>query len=64
MASKTFDNGTICASEQSIICEECNHDQVVAELKAQGGYFMTKEETKKVCGLLFKNGHSMDAPRR
>lgn len=61
MASKTFDNGTICASEQSIICEECNHDQVVAELKAQGGYFMTKEETKKVCGLLFKNGHSMNA---
>jgi len=61
MASKTFDNGTICASEQSIICEECNHDQVVAELKAQGGYFMTKEETEKVCSLLFKNGHSMNA---
>ena len=61
IASKTFDNGTICASEQSIICEECNHDQVVAELKAQGGYFMTKEETEKVCSLLFKNGHSMNA---
>ena len=24
MASKTFDNGTICASEQSVICETCN----------------------------------------
>lgn len=33
IASKTFDNGTICASEQSIICEECNHDLVVAEFK-------------------------------
>ncbi len=61
MASKTFDNGTICASEQSIICEECNHDVVVAEFKKQGGYFMTAEETAKVCRLLFKNGHSMNA---
>ena len=48
MASKTFDNGTICASEQSIICEECNHDLVVAELRRQGGYFMSEEETNKV----------------
>ncbi|GAA0076533.1 acetaldehyde dehydrogenase (acetylating) [Clostridium sp. CTA-5] len=61
IASKTFDNGTICASEQSIICEECNHDTVVEELKKQGGYFMTTEETDKVCRLLFKNGHSMNA---
>ncbi len=61
MASKTFDYGTICASEQSIIVEECNHDQVVAELKKQGGYFMTVEETAKVCALLFKNGHTMSA---
>ena len=61
MASKTFDNGTICASEQSIIVEECNHYVVVAEFKRQGGYFMTKEETEKVCALLFKNGHTMNA---
>lgn len=62
IASKTFDNGTICASEQSIIVEECNKDAVVAELKHQGGYFMTEEETNKVCALLFKNGgHSMNA---
>lgn len=61
MASKTFDNGTICASEQSIIVEKCNRDAVIAELKAQGAYFMSAEETKKVCGLLFKNGHTMNA---
>ncbi len=59
IASKTFDNGTICASEQSIICETVNHDEVVAEFKRQGGYFMTEEECKKVCALLFRNGHSM-----
>lgn len=61
LASKTFDYGTICASEQSIICEESNHSEVVAELKSQGGYFMSKEETDKVCDLLFKNGHNMNA---
>lgn len=62
IASKTFDNGTICASEQSIICEESNEAAVVEELKAQGGYFMTEEETKKVCGLLFKGGsYAMNA---
>lgn len=61
IASKTFDYGTICASEQSIICEECNKDAVVTELKKQGAYFMTAEETEKVCKILFKNGHAMNA---
>jgi acetaldehyde dehydrogenase (acetylating) len=59
VASKTFDNGTICASEQSVICETCNHDEVVAEFKKQGGYFMSEEECAKVCKILFRNGHSM-----
>ncbi|HEM4205474.1 acetaldehyde dehydrogenase (acetylating) [Streptococcus suis] len=58
VASKTFDNGTICASEQAIICEEANKDLVLQELKAQGCYLMTKEETDKVCQILFRgNSH-------
>lgn len=62
IASKNFDYGTICASEQSVIAEECNRDEILAEFKKQGGYFMTTEETKKVCDLLFKNGgHKMSA---
>ena len=61
LASKTFDYGTVCASEQSVIAEECNRDEIVAEFKKQGGYFMTREETEKVCELLFKNGHAMNA---
>lgn len=61
MASKTFDNGTVCASEQSIICEKCNEGEVIKNLKEQGAYFMSDEETKAVCQLLFKNGHSMNA---
>ena len=58
MASKTFDYGTICASEQSIVVEECNKDAVVAELKSQGAYFMTPEETEKVCALSRRDENS------
>lgn len=61
MASKTFDNGTICASEQSIVVEECNREAVIAEFKRQGAYFMSAEETEKVCKLLFKKGNAMNA---
>lgn len=41
--------------------EQCKKDEVIAEFKAQGGYFMTQQETKEVCKLLFKNGHTMNA---
>lgn len=62
IASKTFDNGTICASEQSIIVEECNRNAVIEEFRRQGGYFMTEEETNKVCQILFRKGsHNMNA---
>jgi acetaldehyde dehydrogenase (acetylating) len=62
IASETFDNGTICASEQSVIVEECNRDAVIAEFKRQGGYFMTPEETAKVGQCLYKRGgHAMNA---
>ena len=44
LASKTFDNGTICASEQSIIADAPIAEQVIAELKRQGGYFLTETE--------------------
>lgn len=39
--SKTFDNGTICASEQAIIAEAIIADQVIAEVKKRGGYFVS-----------------------
>lgn len=61
MASKTFDNGTICASEQSVIVEECIRDQVMEEFRSQGGYFMTPAETNQVAKKLFVRGHAMNA---
>lgn len=61
IASKTFDNGTICASEQSVIVEHQLRDKVIAEFKRQGGYFMTPEETATVSKALFGNGFAMNA---
>ncbi len=52
--SKTFDNGTICASEQSIIVEKCSENEVVAELKRQKAYFLNEDEKEKVGKILMK----------
>jgi len=46
--SKSFDNGMICASEQSVIIEEPIFDQVKKKMIANGCYFMNKEETAKL----------------
>lgn len=44
LTSKTFDNGTICASEQAIVTEELIARQVSDELKRQGGYFLPEDD--------------------
>ena len=41
--SKTFDNGTICASEQSVVCDTAMEPAVRAEMERQGAYFLTDE---------------------
>ncbi|MEG0307669.1 MAG: acetaldehyde dehydrogenase (acetylating) [Clostridium sp.] len=60
MDSKTFDNGTICASEQSIVIEECIKDKVIAELKKQGAYFLTPEEAKQLGKFIMRANGSMN----
>lgn len=52
--SKTFDNGTICASEQSVVVEQGNRESVIAEFKRQGAYFLSDEEKAKVAGILMR----------
>ena len=51
-ASKTFDNGTICASEQSIVTERIIEDKVKEEIKRQGGYFLEGEKLAKVVKVM------------
>ncbi|WP_407309024.1 acetaldehyde dehydrogenase (acetylating) [Desulfosporosinus sp. SB140] len=45
---KTFDNGTICASEQAIVAEECIADELISHLKGQGAHFLDPDEIQKV----------------
>ncbi len=52
--SKTFDNGTVCASEQSIIAEKSLEQAILAEGKKQGFYFMNPEEAGRLAKLLFR----------
>ncbi|MCI6019499.1 MAG: acetaldehyde dehydrogenase (acetylating) [Clostridiales bacterium] len=60
MDSKTFDNGTICASEQSIVTEYCIENEVIDEVKRQGGYFMTDEESDKLSGFILRANGTMN----
>ena len=54
--SKTFDNGMICASEQSVIVLADIYDKVRAEFAARGCYFLSSSETEKVRKTIIVNG--------
>ena len=54
--SKTFDNGMICASEQSVIVLKGVYDKFKKEIKARGAYFLNAEETDKVRKTILING--------
>ncbi len=54
--SKTFDNGMICASEQSVIALDNVYDAVKHEFAARGCYFLNAEETEKVRKTIIING--------
>lgn len=58
--SKTFDNGTICASEQSVVTEGCIKERVVAELKDQGAWFMDAEQSQRVERLIMRPNNTMN----
>ena len=54
--SKTFDNGMICASEQSVIVDKEIYDAVRAEFAARGCYFLKDDEKDKVRKTMIING--------
>ncbi len=45
---KTFDNGTICSSEQAIVAEEALREGIIAELKRNGAYFLKRDEIDRL----------------
>ena len=54
--SKTFDNGMICASEQSVVVLDKIYDEVKKEFEKRGCYFLNPEETEKVRKTIIING--------
>ena len=60
LRSKTFDNGTVCASEQSIMVLRDMEQTVKSTAAGMGYYFMDEEEAKKLASILFRPGGAMN----
>ena len=56
LLSKTFDNGMICASEQSVIVVDKVYEEVKKEFLERGAYILKKDEVSKVGAILLING--------
>ncbi|HIT34645.1 MAG TPA: bifunctional acetaldehyde-CoA/alcohol dehydrogenase [Candidatus Faecousia intestinigallinarum] len=54
--SKTFDNGMICASEQSVVVLDSIYDQVRAEFQNRGCHLLSQEELEKMRATILING--------
>ena len=54
--SKTFDNGMICATEQTVIVDKSIYNEVKKEFKARGCYFLNNEEADKIRNTMLING--------
>ena len=52
VTGKTFDNGVLCSSENSVVVDEAIADEVKREFTAQGGYFMNAAEMEAVAKVL------------
>ena len=56
-----FDNGTICASEQSVVCDAPLEKQVREQFKAQGGHFLNSSEADAVAKVLLTPQRTLNA---
>lgn len=55
LLSKTFDNGVICASEQSVIVLDKIYEETKAEFRKRGGYLLDAAEMQKIRQVIVKN---------
>ncbi len=53
LISKTFDNGTICASEQAVVVEQCIANKVIEAFKKQKAYFLSESEIQLLEPIAF-----------
>jgi len=56
LMSKTFDNGVVCASEQSVVIVESVYEQVKQRFNSHGGYILSAEECAAVGNVILLNG--------
>ena len=60
LTSTCFDNGTICASEQSVVVEAAVAAQVREQFKQQGGHFLSPDEAEKVGKILLSEQRTLN----
>ncbi|HSU26546.1 MAG TPA: aldehyde dehydrogenase family protein, partial [Pyrinomonadaceae bacterium] len=61
LTSTCFDNGTICASEQSVVVDAPVEAEVREQFKAQGGYFLSPADAEKVAAVLLTPQRTLNA---
>lgn len=52
LTGKTFDNGTICASEQAVVCDAPIEKEVREQFRAQGGHFLSAAESEQLAKVV------------
>jgi acetaldehyde dehydrogenase/alcohol dehydrogenase len=62
ITSKTFDNGTVCASEQALVVERQNMQQVKDELFKEKAYILTPDEIEKISNLVYDDERKLMNP--
>ncbi len=60
LTSTCFDNGTICASEQSVVADAPIADQIREQFKKQGGYFLNQAEAERVGAILLTEQRTLN----
>ncbi len=61
LTSTCFDNGTICASEQSVVCDAAVADEVRSQFKKQGGHFLNSSDAEAVGKVLLTPQRTLNA---
>jgi acetaldehyde dehydrogenase/alcohol dehydrogenase len=62
LLSKTFDNGTVCASEQALVVERCLAEAVREEFERRRGYFLSEEEVGRLEAVAFSRERGLMNP--
>ena len=57
---KSFDNGTTCASEQSVVAESCIAEELIGHLKRNGAHFLDPDEVAKVSAVVMLPNHGVN----